>query len=369
MEISNDVSAEEANQQIELSAARLNLDGNSKARELNECERDALRWLAEATEDLEQRRLIFGDKSMDKLIEFGHVLQWIGWLREEFEKADRLAAELTRAELQRQPADSDKAKPRWRFKVRLHSGSHTVGHRALATWNDRGSWIKLIQVSGKQHELLVEMTFPSTLVIQNLYFAGWGAIRRFVVALNIGSLGFFWWYVPQQVSRFYEQLTDLESDSKLELDYSPRLVLDWKREGLSEIDLRNTAVCFGFLPYPDDAAECVPLNHYIMGLTWLSKSDIHLQLELDVFREFYLAMKTTYELNRADLTVESFEQLADKLFNNSDEGKKFQELASRVISGSAERKDITLREAGIMKLLADAQLLSRCQQLAALKKT
>jgi hypothetical protein len=60
-----------------------------------------------------------------------------------------------------------------------------------------------------------------------LWYFGWGIARHFVVALNIGTMGFWWWRMPEQISRYYESLEDLDRAAKVGLESSPSLRVDW----------------------------------------------------------------------------------------------------------------------------------------------
>jgi len=62
-------------------------------------------------------------------------------------------------------------------------------------------WIKL--VSSKKDELIIEFILRDNVPVEALWFFGWGLARHFVVALNIGTMGFWWWRMPEQISRYY----------------------------------------------------------------------------------------------------------------------------------------------------------------------
>ena len=62
-------------------------------------------------------------------------------------------------------------------------------------------WIKL--VSSKNYELIIEFILRDNVPVEALWFFGWGLARHFVVALNIGTMRFWWWRMPEQISRYY----------------------------------------------------------------------------------------------------------------------------------------------------------------------
>jgi hypothetical protein len=105
--------------------------------------------------------------------------------------------------------------------------------------------------------------------------------RLNAVSLNIASKGYFWWYLPQDVSRFYEKIIDLESDTEVRVERGPKLELNWGKDELSESDLVNTIMCYRFLPR--DNVDF--LNAYVTGISFLGKNDIHTPFE-DVYLHY-----------------------------------------------------------------------------------
>ena len=62
---------------------------------------------------------------------------------------------------------------------------------------------------------------PKSVTAQDLWNAGMQQCMIFVTALNIATNGFFWWYLPTFISRFHESITDLESNSGIDLTEYP----------------------------------------------------------------------------------------------------------------------------------------------------
>jgi hypothetical protein len=51
-------------------------------------------------------------------------------------------------------------------------------------------------------------------------------------------MGFWWWRMPEQISRYYEALQDLETGKELVIERNPILKIDWgKGRVLTERDL------------------------------------------------------------------------------------------------------------------------------------
>jgi hypothetical protein len=87
--------------------------------------------------------------------------------------------------------------------------------------------------------------------------------------------------VPEQISRYYESLKDLETNRELAVERSPSLKINWgENRVLTEQDLRQVALCFVALPGPGRRDQHAAYNYYIGGLTFLSLNDIHWQCEV-----------------------------------------------------------------------------------------
>ena len=367
------VTESEAENLISITDARLNLEKCYEPKALNEEEQQDLSWFLTATKDKEKRNLILGKKSMDRLSELGRSWEWMGWLRKEFEQAEAEGRTQAQRELNRIELSAEEVtKAKWEFTIRFYSNSHSIRPRPLNWWNGVSTWIKLFPVNNKKNEVLAKFILPKGVPIQGVWWAGWNSARRFITALNIGSMGYFWWYIPDQISRFYENLKDLESNSTVVVERSPILKLDWKKDALSEQDLKNTALCFGMLPGPADSDKHKPFNHYITGLAFLSKNDIHIQLEANAYEQFYRAIKSGMRVYKDWDGLKPFEEafnaVMSELIKEKEESAKYLRLGEQFEVIPPNTKGITLSEVGIMKILCDAYFTKTFQQIAQKKK-
>jgi hypothetical protein len=73
----------------------------------------------------------------------------------------------------------------------------------------------------------IEFILRDNVPVEALWFFGWGLARHFVVALNIGTMGFWWWRMPEQISRYYESIEDLETHRPIAVERRPSLKIDW----------------------------------------------------------------------------------------------------------------------------------------------
>lgn len=310
-----------------------------------------------------------GRKSLEKLVELGNVPDWITWLKNEFDKADEEARVQMQRELKRaKPKEEDAKDEKWKMKIRLFSNSHSIRPKVLHKWNELQSWIKLFPIDKKKDQLIVQFTFPKSVPVQGLWWAGWSAARRFAVALNIGSMGFFWWYVPEHISGFYESLEDLESNMDVHVERSPILKLDWKHSPLSDRDLNEAALCFGMLPGPQDKEQNKIFGRYIEGLAFLSKSDIHLQFEVNAYDGFYKCLKGAMQFY-GDWDGQSpfpkrFEQFLSTLNIGEEERKKQMKIGEQFEVFPPNPKGITLSEVGPIKIVCDAYLIRKFREFA-----
>jgi hypothetical protein len=198
---------------------------------------------------------IMGGKSMKRLAELGGVPAWIRWLRVQFEQAVRESQGLTEVERTRARPEPDEARePKWRIKSRFESTSHSIRPRPLNSWNERhGDRFKLHPVTRKSEQLIVEVQLPKSVSVEELWYAGLGETQVLLAALNIGSRGFFWFDMPERLSRFYEEIVDLEAeDAKVLVERSPAVQIDWGHHALTEEVLRDVERCLAGMPGAHD---------------------------------------------------------------------------------------------------------------------
>jgi hypothetical protein len=248
---------------------------------------DDLRWFLDTMNDEIGIKRIFSKPFIEKYQELGgDARAWVVWARSEF---DKIAAE-EKAHLQRElarvPSAPGNSKPKWAIKIRLYTPSHSIRPKVLTFWNKQIGWAKLSPV-GKKKELLLELSLADSFSVQNVYEVGLSASKLCIVALNLGSLGFFWYELPRQTGRYYESIRDLDAPTMdLAVARPSGLLGDWKQGALSEKNLRHAIECIAaFGSMPDEEASPI-FGPYLQGLVYLSKSDIHLSCEIqarDVF--------------------------------------------------------------------------------------
>jgi AbiV family abortive infection protein len=353
---------------IDLATARLGMAESEKRRtHITDDEVELQTWFLTVAEDTEKARLIFSKGSMSKLGELKDAKAWALWLKNQFDTADAAARAAVEEELKRSrdlPGRGTKAK--WKIRVRILSASHSIRPKALAAWNKQVEWIKLVALGKK--ELIFELILKDNVSVEGLWWFGWGLARHFVVALNIGTMGFWWWRLPEQISRYYESIEDLEKKGmKTFVERSPALTIDWgANRVLTAEDLQRVAACMAALPGPHQRDRHKAYNHYIGGLTFLSLNDIHWQCESNVFGNFLECLKAMME-DAGDWKPETSVKDAvlkflDEMFPGMEERSRIAELCARFEAKNFEGLVVTLSDATSMKLFCDAYFLRTAKQ-------
>lgn len=361
------VLSEDATRIIDLAAARLGMAESEKLREsIPRDEQDRQSWFLAICEDPEKKKAVFSRQSLDKLSELKDAGKWVEWLKAEFDRADRTSLEMLQHELERSRQLPDqKTKDKWKIRIRIFTQSHSIRPKALTNWNSTVDWIKLIPVSGKKNQLIVEFILGDNIPVEALWFFGWGLARHFVTALNIGTMGFWWWHLPEDVDKYYETIEDLERKQAIRLSRSPSLVIDWgKNRVLTETDLGHVSACFAAMPSPSQQEKHPPFGYYLSGITLLSANDVHWQCELMIFGNFFeslrqLMLQSAHWKEGEPLTPVIMHFL-DELFPSFDERDRFQDIFAAYESGSPSPElKVTLREVSFMKLFCDSFFLSK----------
>jgi hypothetical protein len=112
-----------------------------------------------------------------------------------------------------------------------------------------------------------------------------------VVALNIATMGFFWWYLPIFISKFVESLVDLESRAKVDVERVPKLELNWGHHTLRSQELTEVSVIFAHMAKLDQEHQRAPYMRYFRALALMAKNDIFYQFEPNILVEFMLVLR------------------------------------------------------------------------------
>lgn len=363
------VTVGEAKTLVSMAEARVGMARTYRLRDdLDEEEKKDIRWYSRITRSPETRREILSRESMTKLVEIGSSSAWIRWLREQYEGAEAQAAAELKAELARtRPEGEEAKKPKWRVRIHLETNSHSIRPSVLTWWNGLVFPIRLYPRGTRKRELTLEFTLPSAIPIGAVWSAGWDMARQVAFALNVGTLGYFWWYVPRHVSKYHESITDLERNVEVNVERSPALQFEDRRVALTKEDLTRTSIVLATLwrQQPDVAARYV--GPYLRGITLLSKNDVHLQFEPNAFLDFFAAFTAAREVftGRDASSVAAFSDAVRDVLPAFDEADRLFALAEALRKTPDQPSTITLDEVGKMKTLCDALVVMEYRRQAA----
>jgi AbiV family abortive infection protein len=356
------VTPDEANTLVSMAEARVEMARAFRLRDdLGEAEKADIKWYSRATKDPDTRRRILGRESMKKLVDLGSASAWIHWLRSQFEAADAQALADLKSEMARtMPEGDDADKPKWRVRILLETNTHSIRPRALTWWNDLKTPIRFYPHGVRKRDVTLEFTLPGSVPIAAVWTAGWDFARQVVFALNVGSLGYFWWYTPLHVSKYYETITDLERNVEVNVQRSPALMFEDRRVALSQDDLTRVSIVLATLWRQSRDVAMRYVGPYTRGITFLSKNDIHLQLEPNAFLEFFNAFTEAHEtfFKRA-VTSDSaaFSEAAVAVVPAFDDGEQLFAFAQALQNRPGDTAPVTLEEVGKMKALCDGLIL------------
>jgi AbiV family abortive infection protein len=363
------VTPAECDDLLNLAEARLGIaEAETVPDTVTEGEEDLATWFLDITDDPEKRKLVLSSGSLNKLGELKDVKAWGTWLKKQFADAESEGRAAADRELKRAtPADGTPLKNKWRIRFRILCGSHSIRPKALTAWNKDVDWIKLSAVSGKKDQLDVEFTLLDHVPAAALWFYGWGLARHFVTALNIGTMGFFWWRFPEQVDRYYTRIDDLENGMEMAITRSPSLKIDWgENRVLTEEDLNRVKACFLALPDPDEREKQPAFGFYIGGITFLSLNDIHWQCEGQAFGNFFECLRAMMrEYGDWGLDDEPFRaaflRFVNGMFPELDESDQLADLCDRFGARDVQDAKVTLKEATFMKFFCDSYFMKVVQ--------
>lgn len=324
--------------------------------------KEELNWFLKSTSDPEKFSLIFGRKAQEKLIEIGDVRDWIHWLKKQFDENDDEIRKIIEEERSREkPTGAEAKKPKYKIKVKINSESHSIRNKELKKWNEVNDFLKLY--SDDKNNLICDFFLPKSTHIQATWFIGWGMARTFVTSLNIATKGFFWWHIPKDRSRFYEDMWDLERNMKMGVEQRPELSVNFKdlHWVLKEADLGRVSMIFYYITKVKGKKEETPFAEYINGCAFVAKNDIHLRFELNAFAQFFLALKKAFHISGDWDGKSDFKKAVHEQFSKMDDFENidiYLQLGEELQLSPDKKpaKEITLTDVFGMKLLADIYL-------------
>ena len=364
------ISEERAANIIGAAEARLNLERLKEFREMDKDGQDLLTWFFVAMEDPRLKPMIFSKGSLDKQAEFGDdFASWMKWLRDTFEEADRRSIELTNLEMKRVSAQGEKRwENKFEVKIRLKSTSHSIRQNQFKDWNNGVDTIKLNGGSDR-NELVVTMLVPKLVATQELWNKGWQNTFVFVTALNIATMGFFWWYTPEYISRYFDRIRDIENECELEVDRIPMLKIVWPHQALKSPDLNEISVVLSFIGQADQK-QFESTHRYFRNLGLMAKNDIFYQFEPTIFIEFILALRDAMQAygdwdgmpEAAEASIIGFFESVPATLEFITMVRDFLQLVEQMQANKFAPRSITLDDVARAKLIFDGYIKVKAQR-------
>jgi hypothetical protein len=150
--------------------------------------------------------------------------------------------------------------------------------------------------------LLLVITIHDHIKADQLFDFGLAFSKMHLAMLNIGTAGFFWYELSGQAEAYYESIQDLDAPHmNLATGRVSGLSREWsetvtggktrRRVRLEEAHL-NIAIMglAAYGPWSDKEAEPI-FGQYLHGLMLLSKTDLHLNVELQARDAFLKALR------------------------------------------------------------------------------
>jgi AbiV family abortive infection protein len=365
------ITAEETTNLIDLAAAHLDLAEAAVPRDdISQADLDLQAWFLAAAADPQTRGFIFSGDALAKLAELADARAWILWVKQQFDEADANARDAAVAELQRSrslPAVGTKEK--WKIRIKILTGSHSIRSKELVDWNRTVDLFKL-STSQKKDHLLVDICLLDNIPAEGLWTLGWGLARHFVAALNLATLGFWWWRMPQQISRYYETIEDLQSKKhNLLVERTPILKIDWgSNRVLTARDLGLVSQCFLALPQPEETDQQEPYGYYLSGINFLSLNDVHWQCEGIAFGNFFQSlrgmMKQSGYWNPEMPFVPALVRFFDESFPGVEHRPHMTELFQMFDSPAVDNANVDLKDVAIIKVVCDTFFLHQIRPAA-----
>jgi hypothetical protein len=251
--------------------------------------------------------------------------------------------------------------------LRVFSETHSIRQSALNEWNDGVHWIKLRRADANQ--LIVRFTLPRAVLVTALWGAAYTLAVQLLLALNIGTTGFFWWRQRDDLARFFEKLRDLEADEEVVVERVPSLKVDWgAAQVLNDTAISRVMTCFAMMPRDGDHPAVQALGHYLRGLALIAKTDIHIQFNPNIVHEFHLALRGGMDAyGDWDATTpfpERFQEFATRFFKGDEDEERFVEAVQLCEDDRVSEIDMPFEKLLMMKLLTDAYYLEKFHDLA-----
>jgi AbiV family abortive infection protein len=364
------ISERRARSIIAAAEARLDMERLKEFRAMGKEDQELMYWFFAAMDDPRLKPMIFSKGSAVKQAELADdVGAWMRWLRDTFVEVDRKSMELTNLEMMRVPPQGEEGwEDKFEIKLRLKAWSHSIRQNQFKEWNIGIAKIKLASGSGR-NELVATLLVPKRIATQDLWNMGWQNTYVFLTALNIATMGFFWWYTPEYVSRYFEKIRDIEHDSEIVIERAPMLKIVWPNQALKAADLNNAAIVLSFIAKANQQ-QFESTHRYFRTLGLMAKNDIFYQFEPNIFTEFMSALKDAMQAygdwdgksETAEASVTGFFDCVPVSPEFTEMVRDFLHILDQMVANRMAPRAITLDDAVRAKMVFDTYIKVKAQR-------
>ena len=365
------ISDDDVRNLIRFTDAQINLEKLKKPREMSAEDSADLDWFFAATDDPYLKTVVFSKGSFEKQAEFGDdTLGWVRWLKNTIAENNRANIELGKSEIDRKPPEGKEGhEDKYEMTIRLRSWSHSIRQKPLSEWNKGVDKIKLNKGSGN-YELLAKFILPKQITVQQVWPAGMSNSMLLVTAINIGTVGFFWWYLPEFVTSYADNVIDLENKAKIALERAPALKVSWGNQALASENLTQVSIVFSHLASIREESRVAVYSRYFRALALMAKNDIFFQFEGNLLVEFHLVLQEAMESygewdgNENNYLV-AVEKMMEGFKAESDFVKAIHDLigvAKMTMKGENKTRPVSLEDVIKLKAACDLYLIMKARK-------
>lgn len=353
------VSVDDAERVLSLARARLEYERAKEAPDLDAHQTDELMvWFLETMADPERSRQLLSKAFIDQY----HLLDcdarsWVSWAHAETLRLDQEARALLQAELGKEPAPIEQAKPKWRVLATVYTPSHSVRTKALNKWNAQIDVAKLLW-SGKKDRLTLELTLPNNAALASLHGRSVHLAKLIVACLNIGTIGYFWFEQPGFERKMFDQIRDLENGRNLQIEAQHSFWGDQRAVALTEEHIDHAIRCMmAFAPLAEEDAAPI-FRPYYDGLALIAKSDTFYDFDELARRAFISSLAGALaRYGGWDGSDGTFRSCFDEAFMPIMSQPEHRDQMFRVLTREGDPKETSLDNLRSAKQLTDLYLI------------
>ncbi len=319
---------------------------------------EILEWFLETVDDPEAVKRLFSKSFLEKYAALGDTRAWALWAKEEFARIAAESSTLLAQELRKGGGSVETAKPRWQAQSIIYTPSHSLKPKILNYWNDRIDILKLLW-TGKKDQLLLEITLPDSVGIQEVHGKAVSLAKLVLACLNMGSIGYFWFEPPGFEAELFRQFKDFENPkSTLQIGRAGSFWGTGRAVALEPLHMQHAVDCMmAYAPLSGEEAEPI-FRPYFDGLAFIAKSDIYYSFDELARHAFVHALAGALrKYGGWDGDPHTFELTLHKAFKPFMPEREHRDTVFDALKASPGEEDASLHNLRNAKQLADLYLV------------